>query len=242
MGMAYQNSPAGASKHFMSAATYGYEPHRMTAVDSEGVVLGRMNQEQRQRELGVEVANQTANRNADTANRAADRDVQLQLGMAPIALKRDIFNQVSPLLTGLLTGSTERVGGQSGPAPSIARGPVWTDDMIQQQINAGQAANQASADTQNRGAAERMAGQGFGTRSPLLAALQGATNMQTAAANADLARQTRWDAAQGNADSVYRGDQLATQAWNLAEQQDIARRQMQTIYAGNLASVLAGLV
>ena len=162
--------------------------------------------------------------------------------MAPIDFKREVFGQVSPLLTGLLTGSTERVGGQSGAAPAVARGPIWTDQMIGEQINAGRGANLAAADTQNRAAATKMAGQGFGTRSPLLAALQGATNMQAAAANSDLARETRWDAAQGNADQTYRTDQLAVQAWNQAEQQDIQRRQMQTTYAGNLASVLAGLV
>lgn len=227
---------------FRSWAGNANNPIAPTQSDSEGVVLGRMQQEQRDRDRDVDVQNQTANRLADNANRAADRDLQFNLGMAPINFKREVFGQVSPLLTGLLTGSTERVGGQSDAAPSIARGPVWTDDMIQQQINAGQASNQASADTQNRGAADKLAGQGFGTRSPLVAALQGATNMQTAAANADLARTTRWDAAQGNADQVYRTDQLATQQWDQAQRQDIDRRQMMNTYSANLASVLASLV
>lgn len=219
------------------------QPVAPTQQDSEGVVLGRMRQEQADADRNFQVQDSTANRLSADANRAADRDLQFNLGMAPINLKRDIFGQVSPLLTGLMTGSTtERVGGQSGAAPGITRGPVWTDQMIQEQVNAGQSANEAAADTQNRGTASRMAGQGFGSRSPLLAALQGATNMQADAANADLARVTRWDAAQGNADQTYRTDQLAQQSWNLAEQQDIARRQMQQSYTTNLASVLAGLV
>lgn len=241
MATSWGNAP-GQSQIFRGNTAYGNEPYRETQVDSEGVVLGRMRQEQADRDRDFQVQNETANRLADNANRAADRDLQMQLGMAPINFKRDVFNQVSPLLTGLLTGDTQRVGGQSSAAPSINRAPVWTDQMIQEQVNAGQGSNLAAADTQNRAAATRMAGQGFGTRSPLLAALQGATNMQAQAANSDLARETRWDGAQGNSDQVYRTDQLALQAWNQAEQQDIARRQMQTTYAGNLASVLAGLV
>jgi hypothetical protein len=227
---------------FRSWAGNSNNPVAPTMEDSEGVVLGRMQQQGRDRDRDFQIQNETANRLSGEQQRAADRAVQFELGMAPINLKRDVFNQVSPLLTGLLNGSTERVGGQSAAAPSIARGPVWTEQQINEQVNAGQGANQAAADTQNRSAATRLAGQGFGTRSPLLAALQGATGMQTAAANADLARDTRWDAAQGNADQVFRGDQLATQQWNQAEQQDIARRQMMATYSGNLASVLAGLV
>ena len=226
---------------FRSWAGNMNNPVAPTMEDSEGVVLGRMQAEQRDRDRDFQINNAGAERANDNANRAADRYLQFNLGMAPINLKRDIFGQVSPLLTGLMNGSTERVGGQSSAAPSIARGPVWTDQMIQEQVNAGQATNTAGADTQNRATATRLAGQGFGSRSPLLAALQGATNMQATAANADLARSTRWDAAQGNADQVYRGDQLATQQWNQAEQQDIARRQMMATYSGNLASVLASL-
>ena len=213
-----------------------YRPVMPTMHDSEGVVLGRMQQEQADRDRDLRVQTDTANRLNDNANRAADRDVQLRLGMAPIDFKREVFGQVSPLLTGLLTGSTERVGGQSGAAPAVARGPIWTDQMIGEQINAGRGANLAAADTQNRAAATKMAGQGFGTRSPLLAALQGATNMQAAAANSDLARETRWDAAQGNADQTYRTDQLAVQAWNQAEQQDIQRRNQVAAFESSFAA------
>lgn len=240
--MAQVGNFPGAPSVLSSRAVYGNEPFVQMREDSEGIQLGRMQQQGRDRDRDFQVQNETANRLSGDANRAADRGVQLELGMAPINFKREVFGQISPLLSGLLTGSTERVGGQSGAAPSITRGPVWTGDQIQQQVNAGQAANQATADTANRATATRLAGQGFGARSPLAAALQSSTAMQTAAANADVDRQTRWDAAQGNADSVYRGDQLATQQWQLAEDQDIRRRQMQTTYAGNLASVLAGLV
>lgn len=230
------------SRVFQSWVGNANNPIAPTQIDTEGVVLGRMQQETAERNRDVQAQQANADRLAATARADQDRAVQLQLGMAPINLKRDIFGQVSPLLTGLMSGTTERVGGQSEAAPSITRGPVWTADQIQQQVNAGQSANLAAADTQNRAAATKMAGQGFGARSPLLAALQGATNMQAQAANTDTDRQTRWDAAQGNADSTYRTDQLATQAWNQAQEQDIARRQMQTTYAGNLASVLASLV
>lgn len=241
MAAAWGNMPGGPSVYRGNVA-YGNEPFRELREDSEGIQLGRMQQQTADRNRAAQVGQADADRLFGQARADQDRAAQLTASLAPVNFKRDVFNQVSPLLSGLLTGSVERVGGQSADAPSITRGPVWTDQMIQEQVNSGQAANQASADTQNRGTEARLAGQGFGTRSPLLAALQGATNMQTAAANADLARDTRWDAAQGNADQTYRTDQLATQQWQLAQDQDIARRQMQNTYSANLASVLAGLV
>lgn len=227
---------------YRSWAGNANNPVAPTQQESEGIALQKLRQPLEQRAIDQQAMQQTADRDFQGGQAEANRQNALAQTMAPINFKRDVFNQVSPLLSGLMTGDTQRVGGQSSAAPGITRGPVWTDQQIQEQVNAGQAANQASADTQNRGTAARMAGQGFGSRSPLLAALQGGTNMQTAAANADLARTTRWDAAQGNADQTYRTDQLGQQAWNLAEQQDIARRQMQQSYTTNLASVLAGLV
>lgn len=217
-----------------------------TAFETENLALQRNQAKQQQAALDQQGQQANLDRILKSGQGDQDRAVQLQLGMAPINLKRDVFNQVSPLLTGLLgsggPGSVERVGGQSDAAPAISRGPVWSDQQVTEQANAGKAANAAAGDTQNRSTATRMAGQGFGTRSPLLAALTGATNTQTAANNADVDRTTRWDAAQGNADQTYRTDQLATQQWDQAQQQDIARRQMQNTYTSNLASVLAGLV
>ncbi len=241
MAAAWGNMPGGPSVH-RGNVTYGYETQRDMREDSEGIQLGRMGQATADRNRDAQVGQANADRLAATSRADQDRATSLQLGMAPINFKRDVFNQVSPLLSGLLTGGVERVGGASAAAPGITRGPVWTDQMVTEQVNAGQAANQAAGDTQNRAAETRMAGQGFGTRSPLLAALQGATNMQTASANADVARETKWDAAQGNADQTYRTDQLALQSWNQQEQQDIARRQMQNTYSQSLASVLAALV
>lgn len=242
MAMGYQANPGNASQIYFSSTGQGYDPARAVSQDSEGLAGAKLQQQTANRGLDLQAAQGAAQLTSGNANAAADRANQLQIGLAPTQLKRDIFGQVSPLLTGLLGSNTQRVGGQSDAAPSISRAPIWSADQIQQQVNSGQAANLAGADTQNRDAATRMAGQGFGTRSPLLAALQGATNMQAQAANTDTDRQTRWDAAQGNADQTYRTDQLATQQWDQAQQQDIARRQMQTSYAGNLASVLASLV
>lgn len=176
--------------------------------------------------------------------RSADRNAELTLGMAPINLKRDIFNQVSPLLTGLL-GQNQGgglVGGANTVQPSISRGPMFSDQQINQQVNAAKSGNAQMAETANQAAAKKTAGQGFGSRSPLLAALQGQTNAARMGADADAERDIRFGAAQKNADQTYRTDQLAEQQWNDLQDADIRRRQSNLNYTTSLAGILGGLL
>lgn len=243
MGFGPQINAGQASKIFMGGYGSQGNPVAPTAVDSEGVVLGRMQDKQAQRALDFQVNNATAGRLSDNANRAADRDTQLQLGMAPINLKRDIFNQVSPLLTGLVgnAGNGDRVGGTNSPPPDITRGGIWSPQQVDEQVNAAKSANAANADRTTRGNATSLAAQGFGSRSPLLAALNASTQMQRAGADATADRETRWNAAEGNAQQTTRTDQLAVDRWDRTEKNDIARRQAANNYTSSLASILASL-
>lgn len=244
MGFGPQVNSGQASRIFFQGFGSQGNPVAPTAVDSEGIALQKMRQPLEERALDIKVQGDTADRNFQAAQRDADRNNALQQTMAPINFKRDVFNQVSPLLTGLMGQQNENgvVGGASAIAPDITRGPIWSGQQIQEQVNAGKSANAANADTQTRSNERRMAGSGFGSRSPLLAALNSSVGMQRAGADADVDRNTRWGAAQGNADSTFRTDQLATQQWSEAQNQDIARRQARNQYTSSLASVLASLV
>lgn len=243
MAFGPQISGGTPSRTFFGGTSNFGAPIAPVAVDSEGVVLGRMQQETADKNRDAGLMAGAADRNALTQRSDADRAANFSLGMAPINLKRDIFNQVSPLLTGLMGGgNNERVGGTGTPAPDITRGPVWSGQQVNEQVNAGLASNAANADTQNRQNATGLAAQGFGSRSPLLAALNSSVGMQRAAADADFARDTRFDTAKANAEQVTTTDQLAVDRWDRGERNDIARRQAAFNQQSQLAAVLAGLV
>lgn len=244
MGFGPQINSGQGSKIFFQGYGSQNNPVAPTAIDSEGIALQKMRQPLEQRALDQSAQKDTADRQFQAAQGDANRANALQQTMAPINFKRDVFNSVSPLLTGMLGGATKEngvVGGESAAAPGITRGPVWSGQQIQEQVNSGKAANAGNADTQSRANEQRLAGSGFGSRSPLLAALNSSVGMQRSAADANVDRETRWGAAQGNADSTFRTDQLATQQWDQAQNQDIARRQARNQYQTSLASILASL-
>lgn len=243
MGFGPQIGAGTPAKTFFGGVSNANHAIAPIAVDSEGVVLGRMQQQTADKNRDAQLQAGAADRIALTQRSDADRAAQLQLGMAPISLKRDIFNQVSPLLTGLVGGGgNERVGGTPTAAPDITRGPIWSGQQVDEQVNAGLSQNAANADTQMRQNSNNLAAQGFGQRSPLLAALNSSVGMQRAAADANFARDTRFNTAKDNAQQVTATDQLALDRWNQGEQNDIARRQMASNQMSQLAAVLAGLV
>ncbi len=99
-------------------------------------------------------------------------------------------------MTGGLYGGS---GGSYRPPGQMAVAPVISQPMVQQQVNSARAHNDATAAGQIRRTNQQVAGQGYGSRSPLAMALQGQVQSANAATNADTARQTRLDAATLNA-------------------------------------------
>lgn len=207
----------------------GYAP---TQVENAGVVNNRAN-------LGF----QKDKLAADQANAGADRALQLQLGSMPWRFKDKVFGTISPLLQQLMGGQGPggTVGGQNPAIPQVDASPIWNPQQINQQVNSAKANNAASAETQSVGVQGKLASQGFGSKSPLLAALQGNIGQAKMGADADAERGIRWDAASGNAGQVMKGqtaNQNAAVAFNNA---DIERRKSNNQYTTSLMSILGGL-
>lgn len=180
----------------------------------------------------------------DLAAKNADRDAQLQIGMAPWQYKDRVFGTISPLLQQLMGGQSPGglVGGQNPATPQVDASPIWSPRQIDQQVNAAKANNAQSADTMTRQAQTKLSAQGFGSKSPLLAALEGNIGQARMAQDAEADRGIRWDAASGNAGHVLKGqmaNQNAAVAFNDA---DIKRRQSNNQYATSLLSILGGMV
>ena len=157
-------------------------------------------------------------------------DAQYELGRMPWDLRRDVFNQVQPLLGGL-TGEGNinfgLVGGQNTPMPALPNSFVYSPQQIQQQVNAARAQGDQGAMTQKRQIAGDLAGRGFGARSPLAMALQLGADTGARARNADQEREIRFDAAGANAKQDLSVGQLAQLGWNNWNQLDVERRKTQ---------------
>jgi hypothetical protein len=174
----------------------------------------------------------------------ADRDLQFKLGMAPVDFAREKFNTLSPLLTGLIgnqTGPGTEVGGTSTPLPQINQGPIWSPQQVNQQVNAAKGSNSQMAASQQQQAATKTAAQGFGSRSPLLAALQGQIGASQMAANTDAERNIRFDTAKDNAKHTLDTQVAGQNQWMDANSIDVERRKAKNQHTSALAGILAGL-
>lgn len=237
MAMPWQLTDAGNSAYSFTGgpAFYGMGPgYAPTQVPNASVVNNRANLDFAKEKMF-----------ADQASAGADRAVQLQLGMAPWQYKDKVFGTISPLLQQLTggggTSGNGLVGGANPATPQVDASPIWSPRQIDQQVNAAKANNAQGADTQVRQAQTKLAGQGFGSKSPLLAALEGNIGQAKMGADAEVDRGIRWDAASGNAGHVLKGqtaNQNAAVAFNNA---DIERRKTNNQYTTSLLSILGRL-
>lgn len=161
----------------------------------------------------------------------------------PAQLQQERFNQVFPLLSGLLGGyNFDRVGGQSGPSPEITVGPVWNQQQVQQQVNAARATNDAVTANQTRATEQEVAGRGFGSNSPLLAALRSGQQMAGMRTNAESERNIRLGAAETNAQQLLKTQQAREGQFATRMDEDIRRRQAALQGYSALLGTLGGLV
>lgn len=183
----------------------------------------------------------TSEHNAQTAANA---------NMYPATLKQSRFNSVFPWLQGQLNGFGFGGGfgagntsqGQVGTAPQINAGPVWSQDQIQQQINGQAAQNDAKTGGQVRDINQSTAGRGFGSGSPLAQALGVMAQGQNTATNANMAQQTQWNAAQGNAQQLLAGQQAQEGQFANRQNEDIERHKVRSGQYNALLGALGGLV
>ena len=137
---------------------------------------------------------------------------------------------------------TGQFGYKQGNQPYISDRPVYTGQDIQQQVNAQRAATDAATAGQTRQQQQQLAGRGFSSNSPLAAALQNAAWGQGLASNAAAEQQTRWTAAQGNAQQRLSAQQAQAQEFAQRQTEDIQRRQIAAQQQSALLSALAGMV
>lgn len=171
---------------------------------------------------------------------------QAKTAAAALAEKGGEFNQLYGLLSGNIAGQGSSSGGLGGTAtsaqPGVTTGGVYTPQQVQAQIAQSNAQGIQGAQTQQVNEANQMAGQGFGSRSPALQAMQQNAMSQALASNAANATQLNTTAAQQNAQQNLASQTQAQTGWYQAQQQDIARRQVNQQYASSLAAALAGAV
>lgn len=132
---------------------------------------------------------------------------------------------------GKMGGADSQTTGRSSPVkppPPITVGGVWGGGQIQGQVNAMRAGNEARAAGQTNRMQADMAGRGFGSRSPLALAMQGMIGGQTLAANTAGERQTRWDAAQGNAQQRLSSERARMEGWAEEQRAQTARDALAT--------------
>lgn len=166
---------------------------------------------------------------------AAQGDQTRKTQQAGFDFKTGQFNKLLPMLQGAMAGAGNfNYGGAATniPAPSmggphISGGPLWTQQAIQQNVNANRAGIDRSTATNNQNIANQAAGHGFGSGSPLTMALQNQANMSAMGQKADYERQFLPEARQQNA-------QFGLQAQNAQQQQFAANQQAQLGYGQNL--------
>lgn len=137
------------------------------------------------------------------AQQGALSRAQIDASLAPLRFQQQKFQTLLPMAQQALQGAGNYFQQYQGPGfaqrPQISDAPVYSDQMIQQQVNATRAQNDAQTAGQQRGVAQQMAGRGYGSNSPLAAALSNQLAMGNLATNTANEQDLRWKAASGNA-------------------------------------------
>lgn len=186
-----------------------------------------------------------ASRDVAAQQAAAQRDAagqQAQLGYYQSGVQQNQFGQVYSSLSQQMNNPQNWGGAPATTQPGITTGPIWTPSQVNQQVNQSNAQQIQGAQGQQRQAANTMAGQGFGSRSPALAQIQANAMSQAIANAASNAGNIRYQAAQGNAGQQLASEAQAQTGWNQAQQQDVQRRALNEQYQASLAQAMAGLV
>lgn len=179
------------------------------------------------------------NLSADTARRGQDvtaegNQLQFRASQLPFDFRRELLGRTEGDYRDSLQAINDPngfasylsgVGGQAPALPGLPSSEVFSGDQVNQQVNAARAQGDQGAAEQTRQSQQRLAAQGFGSRSPIQAALQQQILTGAGASNADQERQIRLDAAQANAQQGLSVGSLANQQYQLNNDQDIRRRQ-----------------
>jgi hypothetical protein len=201
------------------------------------------------------LANQNAQGVLQRGNQKDIAQIGADAATLPARLQQQRFGQVFPWVQGQLGGlgawgsgggaafgAGNTSPGQVGQQPQINAGPVWTQDQIQQQVNGQAAQNDAKTGGQVRDIQSSTAGRGFGSNSPLAQALGTMAQGQNTATNANMAQQTQWNAAQGNAQQQLAGQTAQENQFASRQNEDIERHKVIAGRQNALIAALAGMV
>lgn len=191
---------------------------------------------------GGRVLNQVAMADPDVV---AQTNAQKEMQGKQLDWQKQKMGTLLPYLNNLMgMGQASNMPGPAagGVQPRIGGGPLWTQQQINQNINANRANVDQSIATQNRTLGNQIAGRGFGTASPLAAALQNQTAMGGMAQKQDYARQFQQQTRQDNL--RYALDVGRAQENQFASRQKEAndRRQIQANQTSSLIGALGGLI
>lgn len=137
-------------------------------------------------------------------------------------------------------------GGMAQPvitaqAPSINAGPIWNQSQIQQQVNSARAGNDSATARQVANMNNNLASRGYGTTSPLAAALASQAQSANIATNADIDRSTRWGAAEGNAKNMLAGQKLQADVYSSQLQAQLQAAQIAASQQNAMMAALASM-
>jgi len=167
-------------------------------------------------------------------------DWQQQMEGAKFNMQKGMYDQFAPAALSAMNGNGGLVGGQPRPLPAINDSPIYNQQQIQEQMNAGFAANDARTATLMRQLGQSAAGRGFGGMSPAIEAQRTQLGIANNQANATLQRELPMQYAQANADQNFRVNNLQQQQWRDFEQQDIERRKAAQDYLTRLMAMFGG--
>lgn len=120
----------------------------------------------------------------------------------------------------------EQMGGANASFPQINPTGVWSPEQIQQRVNSMRAQNSSDAGGQLRQTQQRLSGAGFQSQSPLYQELAGGIQGRALAASSQGENDLRYQAAQGNAANVLKGQELQIQSSTAAADDERKRRAM----------------
>ncbi len=155
---------------------------------------------------------------------------------------RDIFSWLKGQFgAGGAAGGAGGLEGGAAAQPQITAGPVWGPQQVQEQVNAARSGIDARTGTQMRQARQSTAGRGFGSNSPLLAALEAGIQGRGMAQGSDAERGIRWDSAQGNAAQMLKGQTAQEAQFAARRQEEIERQRNQLSTMNALIQAMSGL-
>ncbi len=242
-------------------SVFGYSPFNMTDTNRNIAQMGGQaagnsgpyqlqaeslrgyNQDKLQRlqdQNALQLGQLRANTDLGTAN------IQAEASKYPAQLRQQRFDTVFPWVTGQFSALAQQLGqgGQGGGnfgGPQIDASPVYTPEQTQAQVNSMRAGNDQQAQSQTRQAQSGLAGKGFGSQSPLLAALQAQYQGQAQQASTQGENDLRFQAAGANATQRLKGQTAQEQQRASMAQEQNQRLGIQAQQYSALLSALGGL-